>query len=75
MFLSWSSELGGRVFGMGVWCSIIHYLGYSALVEIALNIISMGMASSTGNVLIIFLGRSPGTIEFGFLDDNIFLWI
>ena len=73
MFLSWSSELGAVRFWDWSLMLIIHCLGYSALVEIALNIISNGLASSTGNVLTIFLGRSPGTIELGFLDDNIFL--
>ena len=73
MFLRSSSLLGGCCLGMGDWCSIIHWRGYSAVLVIALKIVPRGSASSTEKEVTIFLGRSPGTDEFGFLAARIFL--
>ena len=73
MFLRSSSFFGGWCLGMGVWCSIIHWRGYSDVLVIALNMVAKGVASSTEKVVTTFLGRSPGTEEFGFLAETIFL--
>ena len=73
IFLNSSSDDGGFTLGIAVWCSTTHCLGYSPLLVIELKIQEMGAASSTAKVVTIFLGRSPGTDEFGFLAEIIFL--
>ena len=67
MFLSWSSEDGGYDFGIGVWYSTTHWRGYWSVLRMELNMAVIGVDSSQLNSCTNFLGRSPGTIEFGFL--------
>ena len=73
MFLNSSSQAGGQTFGMGVWCSTTHCLGYPAEEVIALKMMETGSESSTAKLFTTYLGRSPGTDELGFLAALIFL--
>ena len=63
---------GVWIFGIAVWDSFTHCLGYSPVVVIVFIMIIAGLLYSAANSEIIFLGRSPLTEEFGFLAFNIF---
>ena len=66
MFLNSLRLSGAETFGRAIWCSIFQDLGYSALCVILLKIIWAGTAIVLEQNLMIFLGRSPGTIPLGF---------
>ena len=57
--------------------AVIHCPNSACLADwaIRLKILPMGVASSGPNSLISFLGRSPGTPDFGLFAANIFSWI
>ena len=67
MILKSDSVLGIGVFFRAIPCSMAHFEGHLFVFIIDLKIIPTGAASSTGNSLISFFGRSPGTpFDLGF---------
>ena len=70
-----SSHLGSGIFPIGVMYSFFQFLGQTAVCMILLIIPERGVASSTENSFVTWLGRSIGTPERGFLAASIFFQV